>query len=71
MMKYESRYHEAYQIFPWGFEVFAATVRDESNETKEELVRMVENGPFWVEAMHLREAQCIEGVFDKGGMSDK
>jgi hypothetical protein len=71
MMKYESRYHEAYQIFPWGFEVFAATVRDESNETKEELVRMVENGPFWVEAMHLREAQCIEGVFDEACMSDK
>jgi hypothetical protein len=52
-------------------QVFTATVISDTNDTLEHLFQAIEAGPFWVEAMHLREAKRIEGVFDEACMSDQ
>jgi hypothetical protein len=70
-MTYEIRYYEEHQLYPWGLQVFTATVISDTNDTLEHLFQAIEAGPFWVEAMHLREAKRIEGVFDEPCMSDQ
>ena len=61
MIQYEEQYHAVRQVFPWGFQVFIGPVKSIDVESLSALFTQVEAGPFWVEAMHLREAKRFEG----------
>jgi hypothetical protein len=71
MMTYEVKYYEAHEVYPWGLQVFTDTVLSDNADTLEELFQAIEAGPFWIEAMHLRPAKCIEGVFEEPCKSDQ
>ena len=62
MIEYEAQYKAVHEVFPWGFEVFTGPVRSNGLDTLAQLFTQVEAGPFWVEAMHLREAKRFEGI---------
>ena len=64
MMEYEAIYRQVHSVFPWGFEVFTLQVRSATPESLSALFRLVDNGPGWVEATHLREAKRFEPAHD-------